>query len=500
MNDSMSGSSPQRSCDEWADVLALTPEDQLSPADRVAFTEHARLCTTCAALRDDSRLLTTFARRALRVIPTCVHRKKFHMGRPASYLIGVLSLRTQVGMTPLPNLPDFLLAEIQKASSASSEEQSGLKSRKTGTQLGTRRIPRLQSSWRLIATCLLLGTIVSLVWQLAFPTPIHEVQASPLSLQQSLMNKVMKPPPGTTFVHTVSWSPNGKYIAVLWDDSTMEVRDAQNNYTVIFSQKAGLEHGLAWSYDSRYLAYPGSEDNTIQIWNSLTPQSIATYRGQSAQVEAIAWSPNDDNAIASASDDHTVQVWDTHTMKLRYKYEDPGSEVKTLAWSPNGKRLVIGDNKNQVLAWDALTGASLVKYPGHTGAITFVGWFPDGTFLLSTSYDGTIQIWNAKTGESVLKRSLPDPDHFKHPSNIFAADSWWRTPTSAYLALVADNSIQIWYLSDQSGKIALQEVTTSSVANQQGQYDNIVSISWSHLEDGNLIAAGSGDILHFRLA
>jgi hypothetical protein len=488
MSDSMKGSSlPQRSCDEWADLLALTPEGQLSPDERAAFTEHMVSCAPCAAMHEDYRLLTTYLRRTLSV-------------------------------TPLPGLPDFVLAEMQKASSADQEQRGAIpsfQSRKANSQLSTRRIPRLQSSWRLVAACLLIGTLVALVWQLAFPTPIQEVQASSLSLQQSLTSKEMKPPPGATFVHTVSWSPNGKYIAVLWDDSTMEVRDAQNKYTVIFSQKAGLEYGLAWSYDSRYLAYPGSEDNTIQIWNISTRQcevntlhQCMIYTGHTAQIEAIAWSPNGKD-IASASGDHTVQVWDTHTMKLRYKYEDPGSEVKTLAWSPNGKRLVVGDNKNQVLAWDALTGAYLVKYPGHTGAITFVGWSPDGTFVLSSSYDGTIQVWNARTGESTLKRSLPDSGHIKHPSNIFAADSWWETPTSAYLALVADTSIQIWYLSDQPGKIALQEVATSSIANEQVatssianeqvQFDNITSISWSHLGDGDLIAAGSGDILHFRL-
>jgi len=339
--------------------------------------------------------------------------------------------------------------------------------------------------------------LVSLVWQLGFQTLIHQVQADPLSLQQSL--KEVMPPPGATFVHTVSWSPDGKYIAVLWDDSTMQVRDAQHKYVVIFSQKVGWGYGLAWSPDGQRLASIGKEDNTIQIWNISTYQCEANmlrqcliYTGHTAQIKAIAWSPNG-SYIASASDDQTVRIWDARTMKHLYTYRDPGSTVTTIAWSPDGKRLASGDDNNHVQAWDALTGAHLVNYKGHKGAISFVGWSPDGNFILSSSYDGTMGIWNVRTGDSTLK--LP-PD----PGPIFAADCLWEKgqQNSAFLALVVDNSIQIWHIWDQQGKIELQWLTTSRIANDHGQSDNVLSISWSPLED-HIIAGGSGDILDFRL-
>lgn len=85
-NSRKSRSFPSQVCDTWADLLAFTPEEQLSPADLAAFIEHVKTCPVCAALREDYRLLTTYTRRALSV-------------------------------TPLSDLPASVLAEMQRASS-----------------------------------------------------------------------------------------------------------------------------------------------------------------------------------------------------------------------------------------------------------------------------------------------------------------------------------------------------------------------------------------------
>ena len=487
MSDFMQGGSlPNRACNEWADLLAMTPEELLSSSDRAAFAVHVQSCTTCAAMRKDYHLLITYARRALSVtpLPDLPASVRAEMQDVVSRPDEVLSPRFEV-LQPSTNNHQRLLPHALSSRLA-----------RTRTRLDTRHsfYPRLL--W-LAAACLIVLFLICFNWLPVFQASTHQAQAATLSLQSSLTDPKMMPPPGATFLHTVSWSPNGEYIAVLWDDSIIQVRDAQRNYAVIFTQKVGWGYGLAWSPDSQLLASIGGQDNTIQIWNISTLQCAVnafhqcmTYTGHTAQVEAIAWSPNGDY-IASASDDQTVQVWDAHTMKLLYRYQDPGSEVKAIAWSPDGKRLVLGDDNNHVQAWDALTGAHLISYRGHTGTITFVGWSPDGKFILSSSYDNTVQIWDAKTADVVSMFHLPGP--------IFAASCLWeKTPgNDAYLALVVVGSIQIWHLSYQQGKVVPQWLTTSSIANQ-GQSDNIDSISWSPYGD-RIVAGGGGDILYFRL-
>lgn len=468
-NSRKSRSFPSQVCDTWADLLAFTPEEQLSPADLAAFIEHVKTCPVCAALREDYRLLTTYTRRALSV-------------------------------TPLSDLPASVLAEMQRASSVVGGAQLRVlppqtgrgqrtrtivqfpRSRRVGVRMQGRNFLRLKPLWS-VAISLVVLVLASFAW-------FGLVGAASLSWQKTLVTLR----PGATAVHMVSWSPDGKDIAVLWDDSTLQVLDAYT-YRPVFSQTVELGYGLAWSPDSRYLASIGRTDNTIQIWDLATRQCAVDllhrcliYTGHGAQINAIAWSPSG-RYIASASDDQTAQVWDAHSMKRLYTYQDPGSKVTKIAWSPDGRRLAVGDDNNHLQAWDALTGAHVVHYiSGHPGSITFVGWSPDGNALFSASSDGAWCTWNAQTGGSVYV------NHFQEP--IFAADIWWAGNTG-YIALVSGVSVQIWQIKDQPGKLLAPAWLATYAPDGPGQRDNILSLSWS--PRGGQIIAGSGDVLNFRL-
>ena len=70
---------------------------------------------------------------------------------------------------------------------------------------------------------------------------------------------------------------------------------------------------MAWSPDSKRIA-SGSHDQTVQLWNAITGDTVLTYRGNSLQPQAIAWSP-DGQFMASTNGllCETVHIWDTST-------------------------------------------------------------------------------------------------------------------------------------------------------------------------------------------
>ena len=330
----------------------------------------------------------------------------------------------------------------------------------------------LSVPWRLA----IAGIVVIVVGVILGLPTFQRAEAAPLSLRQSL--KI--PRSGATWVHAVSWSPNGKYIAVLWDDSTMQVLDAETQKE-IFSRNVGWGYGLSWSPDSQSLASIGEADNTIQIWNISTRQS-RTYTKHTALVEAIAWSP-DGNSIASASDDGTVQIWNADSMEQLISSQYPGSQVNAIAWSPDGKFLVSGDNDGRVWTWDARTGKHLESDMGHTGPITSVSWSSDGHSIASSSYDGTVRIWNVTTGASDLIL-LPS-----NGSPVFA--TIWSPQSSNYLALTCyDGSVQVWNIMYQQG----EEVATYG----KGLPNGVFTISWSP-QGNQLVTGGPGKILAFKL-
>jgi WD40 repeat protein len=64
---------------------------------------------------------------------------------------------------------------------------------------------------------------------------------------------------------------------------------------------------VAWSHDGSRIV-SGAKDNTAQIWNPVTGDSIFTYRRHTGTVFDAQWS-SDDTRIVSGSTDTTVQVW-----------------------------------------------------------------------------------------------------------------------------------------------------------------------------------------------
>jgi WD40 repeat protein len=72
---------------------------------------------------------------------------------------------------------------------------------------------------------------------------------------------------------------------------------------------------VAWSPDSQYIA-SGGADATVQIWNSVTGDTLYTFRGHTAtalsvipDVRTVAWSPDGQYIASGGSDNTVVQVW-----------------------------------------------------------------------------------------------------------------------------------------------------------------------------------------------
>jgi eukaryotic-like serine/threonine-protein kinase len=63
---------------------------------------------------------------------------------------------------------------------------------------------------------------------------------------------------------------------------------------------------ITWSPDGRYIA-SGSDDGTVQVWEASSGRLLHRYTGHAGSVNAVAWSP-DGTQLASGSGDCTVQI------------------------------------------------------------------------------------------------------------------------------------------------------------------------------------------------
>ena len=198
-----------------------------------------------------------------------------------------------------------------------------------------------------------------------------------------------------------SSSPAGHnpLIASASEDSTVQVWDALTGHKLfVYSGHTHPVHTVAWSPDGRYLASAG-EDATVQVWrvpskDVPTGKLLLASQHASNTLLTAAWSP-DGKYIASGGADQVIEVWQAQTGSAVCTYAHHQFTVSALAWSPDGARIASASFDRTVHIWDAPTGEHAVVYPGHSNWVHAVAWSKNGQYLASASSDKTVQVWLA---------------------------------------------------------------------------------------------------------
>lgn len=120
---------------------------------------------------------------------------------------------------------------------------------------------------------------------------------------------------GNAAVNAVAWSIQHPYLLAVGLENGMV--NVWNIFTPnptnfpILSQSSSTDdyaiQAVTWSPNGKYLAL-GGNDTTVQIWNFSAGKKLMTYAGHSNTVSSLAWSPNG-TEIVSGSFDATAKVW-----------------------------------------------------------------------------------------------------------------------------------------------------------------------------------------------
>jgi len=268
------------------------------------------------------------------------------------------------------------------------------------------------------------------------------------------------------YVHSVSFSRDGKTLASGGDDKTIKLWNVETGTEIrTLTGHESYVLSVSFSPDGRILATASSD---IKLWNVETGTEIRTLTGHESHVRSVSFSPDGKSLVTASSD---IKLWNVET----------GTEIRTLighqdsiwsvSFSGDGKTLATGSEDKTIKLWDMETGSEIDTLIGHENSVYSVSFSDDGKTLASGSFDKKIKLWNVETGAEI--RTLTGhQDSVKSVSLI----SNGKTLASGS----DDKTIKLWNVE-----------TGAEIRTLTERESSINSVSFS--DDGKTLASGSFD-------
>lgn len=221
--------------------------------------------------------------------------------------------------------------------------------------------------------------------------------------------------------HSVPWSPDGRVVAA-GGECGLELceldRIPATGLPLTRNVTRETSFALAWSYDGSFLASASFSSGQTQVWNPRTGQRLAAWKND-AGVQRVAFSP-DNRMIASALELRdrpgtrsfytAVTIRQAQTGKYLHGFVCTG-EYPHMRWSADGKKILLC-NSERIAVWDAETDRvrtvqTLDKYT-RSFAIS-----ADQKMIAIGNLDGGIRLWSVDPfAASSFPADRTIPGHF----------------------------------------------------------------------------------------
>jgi WD40 repeat protein len=228
--------------------------------------------------------------------------------------------------------------------------------------------------------------------------------------------------PDNNVVRSISWSPDGKWIAVLGKDgrvSLWHVGLKRRIFSTIDEDNYGAK--LIWSPDGR--AFANTNSGNVYFIDPVNLKNVQRWTLPTAN--NVTWSP-DGTKIAATTDAGIVRVWDVTTQRLISTIRGFYSTVTLIEWSPDNRMLAafsddyaLGVHPDLIVA-DAATGRAIAHLTNVIGLGVRMKWITPSKLLIAESEGAKISVFDTQTGQTHI---VKDGDELMYAA--VTADGQW---------------------------------------------------------------------------
>ncbi len=212
--------------------------------------------------------------------------------------------------------------------------------------------------------------------------------------QMSQMIGPAMPQPFTQSLADIDWSPDGTLVAVanmsdnhayVWDVRTLKLIRSLNRFTSDVMS-------VSFSPDGKYLA-AGSKDSQVRVWDVKSwEEARAPLEGHMHGVLSVRFS-RDGAFLVTADEDNAARVWQTSDWRTIAVLSGHSGPIRRASFSPDNRYIVTASKDGTAIIWETATGNRVAVLRGLFGFVNDASFSPDGKLILTASSDGTARLW-----------------------------------------------------------------------------------------------------------